>query len=699
MIDCLTLVNKKHNYIRELAYTVNEFDFSLLKISHDNTTKKGYLNEIICTFDIESSTVKDKISRKENVETYSGFMYHFQFCINGYVIFGRTWEEFKLFINKMIKELDLDDKHKIVCYVHYLSYEFNFIYDFLDITDIFATGKRKVLKCVGNGCIEFRCSYLLSNMSLAKFIENTPDTTHLKSYGDLDYGIVRTPKTPLTMKEYGYCYNDVYGLYECIREKLKYDDYDSIPLTSTGYIRREIRLIFRKDKSNRKTFRKMRLDKETYLLCKECFRGGNTASNRLMADMIISNVSSYDRSSSYPHVMVASNQFPMGNFMQAVIENEDDLTYYNGKFATIGRYSFKNIRLKKDIAIPYIPFSKCNELHSHDTYNGRVMKAKILSISLTNIDKDIIDKQYDYDDITVTDFYFARRGMLPKCFRDYILEMYKQKSQLKVMIDKETNQEKKDNLKYEYAKFKNKINALFGMCVTDVVHNEITYNSEDGWNEKEPQDIQKELDSYYDNYNSFLSYQWGVFVTAIARYELQRGIDITNIDNVYNDTDSCKFVGNYDEDFDNLNETIRKEAKENNAEISVNVDGKEFTLGVWEKENPYKEFITLGAKKYAYRYMNDKLGITVSGLNKIQGAKELEKKGGLEYFRDGEIFINSGRTCSYFNIEKPHKIKINGDTFTNASNVAVINVTYTLGMTDTMKSIIYTLQNREYMLE
>lgn len=689
MIKCSVLYND-NNYYTEYAYTTEEFIKYALREEH-NLTKKGYIEDVICTFDIETSTIKDLKSRKESVETYTGFMYHFQFCINGIVIFGRTWEQFTGFIGFLVDYFQLNKDRKLVIYVHNLSYEFQFIYDFIEFSDIFATEKRKVLRC-SNDYFEFRCSYRLSNMSLGKFIQNTKNTTHAKGVDDLDYRTVRTCQTVLTEKEYGYCYNDVFGLYECIKERLKEDDYDTIPYTSTGYIRRMARKESKKEKSFRKLFNKMKLDYDQYVLCKKCFRGGNTASSRFMTDIIIDDVNSYDESSSYPYVIVASPEFPMGKFQWGFIEEEEELYYYNGKFATIGTYSFKNIRLKDNVPIPYIPYSKCEELGNSKYYNGRILKADILTLSLTNIDFEIINKQYDYDDIYVSDFYYARKGLLPKWLRDFVFNLYKEKSHLKVECAKNHDDE---NLPYLYMKKKNEVNSCFGMMVTDIVHQDITIN-EGEWIEREvtgKDAIEKALNDFYKNRNSFLCYQWGIFVTAIARKQLQKSIDKIGLDVVYVDTDSNKHIGNHDDDIEEINKEIRQQAIENNVEISCIVDGHEFTLGVYEQEKPYDKFITIGAKKYAYD-QKGKIGVTVSGLNKKQGAEELAKKGGLEYFRDEEVFVNSGRTCSYFNNMKPYTMTVDGAKFTNASNIAIVDVTYTLGMSDMMKSILLEIEKR-----
>lgn len=60
------------------------------------------------------------------------------------------------------------------------------------------------------------------------------------------------------------------------------------------------------------------------------------------------------------------------------------------------------------------------------------------------------------------------------------------------------------------------------------------------------------------------------------------------------------------------------------------------TLGLFDKDGDYTQFITQGAKKYAYISRDDyKIHITVSGVPKKKGAKSLKK---LEDFKDNFIF-------------------------------------------------------------
>jgi hypothetical protein len=665
MIKCKCL-NKEGNYQYEYAFNTKEIDYDLL---FDNLKfKKGYL-EIPATFDIETSTV---IPSNENEKPYA-FMYIWQLCFRGYVIFGRTWDDFLEMLEKIKNKLELDDDHKLVIYVHNFAFEFEYLRKFIDFKNIFATAPHKVLKA-NDDFFEFRCSYYLSNMNLQKFISNTPEATHYKSKDDMDYKLLRTPSTELTELEYGYCYNDVKGLEEAIMHLLKSDTLKSIPLTSTGYVRRDCRKAMRKNRKNRYMFKKMALDEETFTLCKECFRGGNTAGSRYYTNEIIHNVGSYDISSSYPYVMMAC-YFPMGSFIRYTIDNEEDFNRINKKYCTIGRYLFYNIKIKKSVPIPYIPSAKCNSSSKTVVYNGRILEAEMIEISLTNIDFDIIEKQYDFESMYVKDLYVARRGKLPKELREQILHYYDLKTQLKGS----------EEHAYEYMKAKNRLNGIYGMCVTNPCKGDLSISDDGEWIESE-YDIQEKLDKYYSNWNSFLSYQWGIFVSAHARRRLQMAIDKVGLDVIYVDTDSVKYINNHEQDFKDLNDEIEEH-------ISCYRDGKEYQLGIFDSENEkgsykYDEFITMGAKKYAFT-IDGKIGVTVSGLAKKEGAEELAKKGGLKEFKIGTIFENSGRTVAYFNNDEIHDIKIGDDIIKTASNIAIVDTTYTLGITDTMLDIIF----------
>lgn len=660
----------------QYAYQWNEFPFDILKKDIVKSGKHKMYQRHPMTFDIETSKIP-----KDNDGHYEAFMYIWQVCLEGNVVFGRRWEELQEFMKNVVNAYKLSEGERVVVYVHNLSFEFQFIQDFFNFTDVFAMASRSILTAK-TAHLEFRCSYKLSNMSLAKFIENTPNTLHYKGIDDLDYATVRTPDTPLTEIEYGYCFNDVKGLYECVMELLKEDNIATIPLTSTGYVRRDCRNAMNKNKNNRKMFLRSRLTLLQYKLLRECFRGGNTAGDRYLTNLILKNVGSYDLSSSYPFQMIA-REYPLGKWNYGVIPDIKTLEEYNRKYCTIARYTFKRIRLRDEKPIPYIPQSKCLALgDDREIYNGRILHADFLTISMTNIDFDIVREQYEYDEIAVEEFHYSRKGLLPKELRDTIMYYFEKKSELKG--DEEHY--------YEYMKSKNKLNSIYGMTVTNILNTEIEYHDGE-YTEKKmtEEDMQEALDKYYKNHRSFLNYSWGVFVTAYARRELEDGLNIAGLDTIYCDTDSVKFIGNHDKEFEAYNERLNKECEEKGIRNYTEVNGKRYYMGIFDKEKGYDEFITLGAKKYAF-IQNGKLGITVSGLSKKKGAEELERKGGLRRFQRNEVFYNSGRTIAQYNTAKVHDITVNGCTFSTASNLAIVDTTYTLGITDTMLDIIERLQ-------
>ncbi len=683
MIGCLVNFNNTKAIVK--AYNQDDFPYNRIKKSNPLIQLSKRYIEHLMTFDIETSTIE------KTDGSFEGYMYHWQVCIDGFVCFGRTWKEFLTFLRKMNRALkNYDEMHKLVCYIHNFSYEFQFLYSWIKLTNVFAIDKRKPLKAISKDFnIEFRCSYLLSNMNLKKFIENTPNAHYFKGSGDLDYKKVFTPKSTLTMSELGYCYNDVMGLYEAIIYLLREDTLTTIPLTSTGYVRRECRNNMRKNKKNRKQFLELKLNDKLYTLCKDAFRGGNTASNRYKTNFINYDVSSYDMSSAYPYAMI-SGLYPITPFQEETITSLDMLDDYNNRYCTLAYYSFEKVKLKKGIPFPYIPYSKCIEFiaPNYDTkfkgkeycYNGRVLEADFIKIAMTNYDYQIFITQYDYDEenVRVEDFYYSHKGFLPKELTDTVIEFFTLKSQLKGIKEKE----------YEYMKSKNKLNSLYGMIVTDIIRQENLFN--DQWEKGE----NSTLEEYYSKRNNFLSYQWGLFVTSICRVNLEKTVSRIGLDCIYIDTDSVKYVGSHDDVFEQINQEMIDWCDQNDIINYVNVGNHKYFLGLYDKEKGYDEFVTLGAKKYAFKQTN-KIGITVAGLNKKSGAKELERKGGLSNFKIGTEFLNSGRKTVYYNDDKKHFLTVQGCKIENASNIALVDTTYTLGMTDVMLSILNGLESED----
>lgn len=662
-------------------YTPKDFPYEIVDstpIIHRGRKNHGgkhlKYKDVVCAFDIETTGLA-------SIE--QSFMYIWMFAFGEEIVcIGRTWEEFLDFTYRLIQNLNASEC--IAVYVHNLSYEFQFlkgIYMF-DTEEVFAVDKRKVLKCTMFAeRLEFRCSYLHTNMSLEEFT-NRMDVEHKKLSGDdFDYKKMRYPWTKMTKKELQYCINDVVGLVEAIGKELNVenDNLESVPPTSTGYVRRDT-------KRSMRAYPRYLLsdglpDYSTYIMLSEAFRGGNCHANRLYADRILTNVQSYDRASSYPDVM-CNCLFPMSrfkDFQNPTMEWAERLMFDYGR-ALLVDVQLTNVKLKKSWwGSPYLPRHKCYRIVGGQFDNGRVLRANSLRTTLTDIDLQIVLSEYDCG-IQIIKMKKAKYGMLPQEIRDVNIEYFKKKTELKGVEGEEIY----------YMKSKNKLNSVYGMCVQSPVKQSVDFI--DGEFITRCDDEEELLQK--SNNKAFLNYAWGVWTTAWARYRLEEGIRLVGQDFVYGDTDSVKFIGSRASTiFDEYNQQRIEESLKNGA-YAVDSKGNTQYMGVYEKDAEYDRFITMGAKKYAYE-IKSKINLTVAGVNKKKGGKELEKYGGLDAFKSGFVFREAGGTESIYNDYISTVISIDGHDLPITSNVYIKDSTYTLGMTAEYFNIIHRRLQKE----
>lgn len=670
---------------KEEVYTVDDFPYDELRFAPICTGKKGTYYNIPCAFDIESTTIEPPYtinnhgSKDYEYNPYA-FMYQWQFCILDKVIFGRTWDEFKHLLKNIRIKMRLSKHTTLAVYVHNLSYEFQFMKEFIKIQNLFARDKRKVMKVNTKDGFEFRCSYFLSNMSLSKFCENTNNVKHYKLVDQYDYSKIRTPSTELTELEEGYCYNDVRGLCECIQELISGNDtIATLPLTNTGYVRREFRQAVKQNKKNHTNFQKTALSAEQYEMLTKAFRGGDTHANRFKVNTILKDIHSFDISSSYPTCMMIDD-YPIGKFSDCTIDSEEKLDYYIDNYCCVFDVTFFDIYADSNNVIPYIDIAHCYEKSKVINDNGRVIKADMISITCTHIDLEIILESYNYDYYEINKSIYAEKGKLPKEFRQMVMDYFILKTQLKGIDGKE----------YEYMKSKNRLNSSYGMTVTSIVHSDINYDIYSMEWEEIKGDIESSLEQFYKSRNNFLPYQWGVFVTANARKRLRTMLKVVGRDVVYTDTDSIKFENvKHVKEFEDINNKLMLQAETNDIQAFCDRDGERFYLGTWDNDGEYVRFKTLGSKKYCFEKLdkkgNIKFEITVSGMSKKKGAKAVKN---IENFMIGKKFYDVGRSTSWYNDEHPKYIEVNGDRFLTASNIGILESTYELGVTNEYWDII-----------
>lgn len=609
-------------YYKSLFNNLGKMEFPTIK-----TNKQIEFINLPCGFDIETTSYKQG-------EDKAAFMYIWMIGIghNTGVYYGRTWEELKNLCLFLQLELNLSEKRRLVIYVHNLGYEFQFMRKYFDWLEdgLFAVDERKPIKALCTYGIEFRDSYILSGFSLENTAKNL--TTHKvkKMVGDLDYSLIRTHLTPLTDIEMGYCENDIAIITAYISEQIElYSDVTKIPMTNTGRVRNFVRdNCYYTSKNHRKSskskyikYRKimddLTIDKDTYIQLKRAFMGGFTHANANYSNKVLTDVSSVDFTSSYPSVMI-SEQFPMSRFKPVEIQSLSELQLYCSKYAMVFDAKFINIRAKISYE-NYISESKCFKLVKPILNNGRVFSADELATTITEVDFDIFQNAYEWDEIEIANVRYAHKNYLPKPIVESILKLYQDKTVLKDVEGSEV----------EYLLSKGMLNSIYGMCVTDIVKDKAVYGDEWGINKV---NIDEEIENYNNSRKRFLYYAWGIWVTAYARRNLWTGILAVGDDYIYSDTDSLK-VRNYDNHLGYINwfnDCIVSKMKAMCEYYSLDEsllspktkEGKTKMMGVWDYEGTYKKFKTLGAKRYLL-LDNEKLKLTVAGLSKQNGIKHM----------------------------------------------------------------------------
>lgn len=629
--DFLELTNRVIFNPSNIHYVMDLLKDNLPTCFHQGIT---YYN-IPCSFDIETSSFYSDTGEKVAI------MYEWTFGINGLVIIGRTWKQFILMMKYICNYLETDVKHRLVCYIHNLGYEFQFMRRYFEWHKIFALEERRPIYALTEEGIEFRCSYLLSGYSLAKLGENLLKYKVHKMVGDLDYNLIRHSRTKLTDKEIQYCINDVLVVMNYIQEKLETESKICyIPKTNTGYVRNYCRnyCFYEYGVDRKKSHKKQRyinfmktltLSVPEYKQLKRAFSGGYTHASVFYSGKEVSDVTSVDFTSSYPAVMIAE-QFPMSSSEEIEITSKEEF-YRNLKYyCCLFDVHFEGLEATF-LYDNYISESHGDNKKGVISNNGRVVSAESIDLTITEQDFLIIMRTYKWRTMSVGNFRRYHKGYLPKDLIKAVLRLYQNKTELKGVDGKEI----------EYLRSKGMLNSTFGMAVTDIARDIILYDIE--WDHKAP-DFEEVLDKYNRSNSRFLFYPWGVWITAYARRNLWTGILECKEDYIYSDTDSIK-LRNYEKHKDYIEKyntiiTNQLEKTLDNLHISKDklhpktIKGIEKPIGVWDFDGHYKRAKFLGAKRYMVEYDDGKVSLTVSGLNKKVAIPYLQQKYGDKIFEN-----------------------------------------------------------------
>lgn len=617
-----------------------------------------YGSDLIISFDIETTSFyKDDAGKCvaynpgmseeffKHDRLHGAIPYIWMCKVEDNIYFGRSLESFTSYLMNTFAFMK---STRFVIWVHNLSYEFRFLSNVLTWEHVFCRDGSSIMKGTCAECpnVEFRCSYMLTTLSLASWGKSIGLA---KLTGDLDYNVMRTPVTTLTDEEYEYCRRDVEVVCEGIKSYLKqYNHLLDIPLTGTGEVRRLFKTICAKDVKLNQFYAGLIPTARTYCMLKETFAGGYTHANEIHANRSMYNLHGfhYDFTSSYPYVMI-SEKFPSTKFEEC----DPSEQMFPDTYAYIIRIRVK--KLKSKVSMHYISYSKCLPITSCPGWgksgvveglcldNGRVVNnigGDVFDMYITEQDLDTILKAYDID-YEIVELYKSLKAYLPKEYIEQILELYGNKTRYKDV----------DGMEDIYAQSKRYINGVYGCFVMKLVDTECVFDNatkEFTKNELDYFTIEENIDELKKrSYGVWNSYAQGVWITAYARHNLWECI-LQNPDNVmYCDTDSI-FCYKKD-DFSGYNTKVIKKMKE--MAITMNLDfsmctpatpaGVEKPLGIFDLEDEFTEFKTLGAKRYVYRPSTGKnagkLVLTVSGINK--GAVDVLEDN-IDNFQNGMVF-------------------------------------------------------------
>ena len=674
--------------------------FTDIKTQPTYKTKRGCYSDVIYTFDIETTSLfrhRDKwgvFDYSKPIDYYqdtekAGIMYVWMFGIENTVYYGRRWSEFVT----ILKTLAHKNITKII-YVHNLSFEFGFLINIIldnnwTVSKMLARKAHKPISfMIDELNIQFRCSYCLTNLSLADSAKKY--TTETKAVGELDYNVLRGYDTELTENELDYCKRDIITLYAIIKHfRKEYEHVERIPYTQTGEVRRAFSEFASRAYQNK--VKSLHEDLTNYVLLMSAFSGGLTHANRLYAGKIFEDVGSFDISSSYPFALC--RKYPVSRFRKVNVKNRD--RYSHDNFAIIYTVEYTEIECKYFNA--YIPSYKVFGGSNIRTDSGRVFKADRIRIIINDVDFEVIERAYTFSQLKIIDMRVAVKDYLPKEFLNFMLQLYCDKTTLKDV----------DGMEKLYMKSKQRLNSLYGACCFNVVKAGATFQNGE-WTTPNMSDrkyMNEKIKEIHNAYTHLFTYSWGVWCTSYARERLYNGLITasyeTDMASVYYDTDSDKML-NYKK-FLPLIEKLNKQADEMLMDMckarSINYDktrpkdikGIEHPLGHFEIDGIYKRFKTLRSKCYAYE---DESGLhaTISGVNKKLGVNALQ--GNINNFKNGLYFgyDTAKKMIINYNTEQPeiefidnqgHKHK-----YSDKYGICLQPTTYTMGITEEYENLL-----------
>jgi DNA polymerase elongation subunit (family B) len=618
------------------------------------TGRKAHdVNIAPCGFDIETTNHKP---------SESAYMYIWQFAVYGQAYYGRTWDEFFQFLE------DLRNKFSgtIIILIHNMGFEMSFLLPRLHqagrLKRIFAKAEREPLEVELDNDIIFRDSLALTNMTLQALAKAYCKTQKL--VGDLDYDIQRNSRTELTVAELSYCENDVLILSEYA--EYLHNEYTAnnvkIPLTSTGIVRRMVKDRISDDKRRAINKRVSRLypstldeyEREMQWL----FRGAFCHAQTAICNEVLTNVDSHDLKSAYPAEM-AHRLYPMTPFRKCNPAKAYD--YINMGLAVIMLCEFYNITATGAHVLE--SSHKILDSVGAEYENGRLYHAEKLTVLITEIDYKIYSMMYQWDNLIILGCKTAAKKPLPDYLIKSLFAVYQQKEEIGKRLKADPDN---SDLKQLYMSTKGKLNSFYGMTVARLNLSAWEYDGK--WKEIPNSSYEKE------KAHSVLSPYWGIYITAYTRLTICTAIVALGDKAYYSDTDSVKHAPD-NTYFDLFNQQILDVNQKMCKQYDLNPDIFQ-KLGMFEFEETYNRFKTLGAKRYITE-VGGKMSCTVAGLPKVTFTKFCEQIGNdkaFEAFAPDMQFEISGKNAHKYNDET--SAVIDGETMHELGSCFIFSVPF-----------------------
>lgn len=698
------------------GYTISELYDSQAYILDEAIEESDQLRAIADRLEYEI----DRLENKPDIPDHDiGWIYQWCFsypCRNGkrWLVYGRKPSQLAYCLKRIAEVNRLDVDNKILIFVHNLSYDWQFFHAFVqdqfeEDGEVLAVGPHRLINWQIGG-LEFRDSLKVAQKSLAKWGKDL-NIRHKKLVGEIDFKLTRYQDTPLTRSDWRYMFRDVVSLDECVAKQMELwgDKTKSIPLTNTGYVRRETRKEFRKSKSNREYFQRKALTLETYRFCRSEFAGGLTHGNRFRAERTIDleaikrklerddiKIKHRDFVSHYPSQQIT--KYGPGSKFTLYYDHEQDEerhTLLIPELLDLDRCVLASIviwglELREGITLPYAQECKimAGQMDKLDLVsdNGRVIKMLSGSsvIVLNELDLKWYVKLYKFK-YKILKVYTATKAPFPNFITNTVRKFFIEKTRLKKELKRIAKEYGEDSDQYREMKIqeliaKGMLNGIYGMSATDIVRTK-HFETDSGLWDKEvltSDMIEERINKYYNGKKNFMNYELGLWTTAHARDELMEFCELVGWEYfLYADTDSLFYISTpeIEEKIEAKNKEFRDECDKNGWYIEL--EGKRTYFHQFDDENEeIIQFRFLHAKCYAYVTSDGQLHATIAGVPEKGGnSTRVKELGNINELVPGKVFKACGGTISKypprFESNKPRIKTVNGHDLEVSSYVLI----------------------------